>query len=145
MLIIRGQTHLCLNELGCPEHVSDETDILIVRDITSDLRHSTIAFLVNQLSLSLSHLLYWVSIDYIFGSNIQLKHISSAIYHHMPYCVSQTSFGHISINSLMILMVSMAIESPQKDLSINVSHVSRQSVLAKILGRSTGNHYGTVY
>jgi len=30
------------------------------------------------------------------------------------YKVSQTSFGHISINSLMILMVSMATKSPQK-------------------------------
>jgi len=27
--------------------------------------------------------------------------------------MSQTSFGHISINSLMILMVSRAMESPQ--------------------------------
>ena len=59
--------------------------------------------------------------------------------------MSQTSFGHISINSLMILTVSMATESPQKDLLIDASYVLRQSILVKILGRSTGNHYGTVY
>jgi len=59
--------------------------------------------------------------------------------------VSQTSFGHISINSLMILIVSMAMESSQKDLLINASHVSRQSILAKISDRSTGNYYGIVY
>ena len=59
--------------------------------------------------------------------------------------LSQTSFGHISINSLTILTVSMATESPQKDLSINTSHVSRQSIMAEISGRSTGNHHGTVY
>jgi len=33
--------------------------------------------------------------------------------------LSQTSFGHISINSSTILMVSTATESPQKDLTIN--------------------------
>jgi len=59
--------------------------------------------------------------------------------------VLQTSFGHISINSLMILIVSTVTESPQKDLLINTSHVSRQSILAEILSRSTGNHYVTVY
>ena len=42
-------------------------------------------------------------------------------------------------------MASMAMESLQKDLLIDVSHVLRQSILAKILGRSTGNYYGTVY
>jgi len=57
----------------------------------------------------------------------------------------QTLFGHISINSLTILTVLMAMESPQKDLLINTSHILKQSVLAKISGRSTGNHYGTVY
>jgi len=59
--------------------------------------------------------------------------------------VSQTSFGHISTNSSTILTVSMAMESPLKDLSIDTSHASKRSVLAEILGRSTGNHYGTVY
>ena len=59
--------------------------------------------------------------------------------------LSQTSFGHISINSQSILTVSMATESPWKDLSIGTSHVSRRSVTAEILGRSTGNHHGTVY
>ena len=59
--------------------------------------------------------------------------------------LSQTSFGHISINSPSILTVLMATESPWKDLSIGTSHVSRRSVMAKILGRSTGNHHGTVY
>ena len=39
----------------------------------------------------------------------------------------------------------MATESPWKDLSIDTSHVLKWSVLAEILGRSTGNHYGTVY
>jgi len=59
--------------------------------------------------------------------------------------LSQTSFGHISINSLSILTVSTATESPWKDLSIDTSHISRQSIMAKILGRSTGNHHGTIY
>jgi len=45
----------------------------------------------------------------------------------------------------MILTVSMATESPWEDLLIDTSHVSKQSVLAEILGRSTGNHYGTIY
>ena len=61
------------------------------------------------------------------------------------FSMSQTSFGHISINSLMILMVSNATESPWKDLLIDASHVSRQSILAKILSRSTGNYHVTVY
>jgi len=43
--------------------------------------------------------------------------------------VSQTLFGHISINSLMILK---AIESPQKDLLIDASHVLGQSILADV-------------
>ena len=59
--------------------------------------------------------------------------------------LSQTSFGHISTNSSTILTVLMATESPWKDLSIDTSHASKWSVLAKILGRSTSNHYGTVY
>ena len=37
----------------------------------------------------------------------------------------------------------MAMESPWKDLSIDTSHVSKRLLLAKILGRSTGNHHGT--
>jgi len=59
--------------------------------------------------------------------------------------LSQTSFSQISINSLTILMVSMAPESPWKDLSINTSHVSKQSIMAKILGRSISNYYSTIY
>ena len=55
--------------------------------------------------------------------------------------LSQTSFGHISINSSTILIVSTATKSPWKDLSINASYVSRQSILAEILGRSTDNYY----
>jgi len=39
--------------------------------------------------------------------------------------MSQTSFGYISINSSMILMVSMATESPQNNLLINASYVLR--------------------
>jgi len=50
--------------------------------------------------------------------------------------MSQTSFDHISINSSMILTVSMAMESPQNDLLIDASHISRQSILVEILGRS---------
>ena len=57
----------------------------------------------------------------------------------------QTSFGHIFINSLMILTVLMAMESLQKDLLIDASYVSRQLILAKISDRSTGDYYGTVY
>ena len=54
--------------------------------------------------------------------------------------LSQTSFGHISINSPSILTVLMATESPWKDLLIGTSHVSRWSIMVEILGRSTGNH-----
>ena len=57
----------------------------------------------------------------------------------------QNLSGHISINSSIILTVSIAMESPQKDLLINASHVLRQLILVEILGRSTGNHYSTVY
>jgi len=59
--------------------------------------------------------------------------------------MSQTSFGHISTKSSTIPMVLMATESPHKDLSIDVSYVLRQSILAKILSKSTGNHYVTIY
>jgi len=59
--------------------------------------------------------------------------------------MSQTSFGYISTNSLTILMVSMAMESPWKDLFIDTSHTLKRLVLAEILGRSTGNHHGTIY
>jgi len=59
--------------------------------------------------------------------------------------LSQTSFGYISIKFLTILIVLTAMESPWKDLLINTSHVLRQSILAEILGRSTGNHHGTIY
>ena len=59
--------------------------------------------------------------------------------------VSQTSFGHISTNSSTILTVSTATESPWEDLLIGTSHALKRSVLAEILGRSTGNHHVTVY
>jgi len=59
--------------------------------------------------------------------------------------LSQTSFGHISIGSLTIPIVLMVPKSPWKDLSIDTSHVSKQSVMAEILGRSTGNYYSTIY
>ena len=59
--------------------------------------------------------------------------------------MSQTLFGHISINSLTILTVLTVPKSPWKNLLINISYVSRQSVLAKILSRSVGNYYGTIY
>jgi len=39
----------------------------------------------------------------------------------------------------------MAMESLQKDLLIDASHVSRQLILAEILGRSTSNYHSTVY
>jgi len=45
----------------------------------------------------------------------------------------------------MIPTVSMAPKSSWKDLSIDTSHASKQLVMAEILGRLTGNHYGTVY
>ena len=61
------------------------------------------------------------------------------------FSLSQTSFGYISTNSLTILIVLTATESPWKDLSIDTSHVLKRSVLAEILGRSTGNHHGTIY
>ena len=51
----------------------------------------------------------------------------------------------ISPSNLWQFPVSMAPKSPWKDLLINTSHVSKRSIVAEILGRSTGNHYGTVY
>ena len=51
--------------------------------------------------------------------------LDSVYYLYDYYIVSQTSFSHISINSLTILTVLTAMESPQKDLSIDASHVSR--------------------
>ena len=45
----------------------------------------------------------------------------------------------------MILTVSEAMESPQKDLLIDASHVLRQLILAKILSRSTSNYHVTIY
>ena len=59
--------------------------------------------------------------------------------------LSQTSFDHISINSLMILMALIATESLQKDLSIGASHILRQLIMVEILGRSIDNYYSTVY
>jgi len=59
--------------------------------------------------------------------------------------VLQTSFSHISINSLTILMILRATESHQEDLSIDASHISRQLILVEILSRSIGNHHVTVY
>jgi len=56
----------------------------------------------------------------------------------------QTSFGYISINSLAILMVLIAMESPQENLLIDASYVLRQSVLAKILSKLTDNYYVTI-
>ena len=56
------------------------------------------------------------------------------------YYMSQTLFGHISINSLTILMVLRIKESLQKDLLINANYISRQSILAKILSRLTSNY-----
>ena len=72
-----------------------------------------------------------------------LSMLFSLLYLHI--ILSQTPFGHISINSLMILMVSMTMESPLQDLSIDTSHVSKRLIMAKILGRSTGNYHSTVY
>jgi len=45
----------------------------------------------------------------------------------------------------MILMISMAMESSQKNLLINASYILRRSVLAEILSRSTDNYYVTIY
>ena len=45
---------------------------------------------------------------------------------------------NISINSSMFLMISMASKSPWKDIFINTSYILRQSIMAKISGRSVG-------
>jgi len=42
-------------------------------------------------------------------------------------------------------MVLTATESPQKDLSTNANHISRQLVLVEILSRLIGNYYVTIY
>jgi len=91
------------------------------------------------LFIVLSHCMSW---DY--RSTVQM-HEKLFPFSESYNSLSQTSFSQISINSLTILMVSMAPESPWKDLSINTSHVSKQSIMAEILGRSTSNHYGTIY
>jgi len=59
--------------------------------------------------------------------------------------MSQTSFGHISINSSTISMVLMVPKSPYENLLIDISHVLRQSILAEISGKLVGNYYGTIY
>ena len=59
--------------------------------------------------------------------------------------ISQTSFGHICISSLTVPTVLMAPKSPWKDLSIDTTHVLKRLVMAEILGKSTGNYYGTIY
>ena len=59
--------------------------------------------------------------------------------------LSQTLFRSISTNSLTILMVLTAMESPWKDLLIDASYVLRQSILTKISDRLTGNYYSTIY
>ena len=93
------------------------------------------------LSFSAWFLLFlWLSLRFIFFFPLSIA--SNSI---LTFFMSQTSFGHISINSSTIPMVSMASKSPWKDLLINTSHVSRQSVMAKILSRSTSNHYVTIY
>ena len=76
---------------------------------------------------------------------IVLPILNSYLFCIVTLSLSQTSFGHISINSSMILMVSKAMESPQKDLSIDASHILKQSILAEILSRLTGNHHITIY
>ena len=54
---------------------------------------------------------------------------------------------HLAISPSILhrFTVSMATESPWKDLLIYTSHVSRRSIMAEILGRSTGNHHGIIY
>jgi len=59
--------------------------------------------------------------------------------------MSQTSFGHISINSSTISMVLMVPKSPYENLLIDISHVLRQSILAEISGKLVDNYYGTIY
>jgi len=54
--------------------------------------------------------------------------------------MSQTSFGPISTNSLMISTVSMALKSSWKDLLIDISYILRQSRSAEISGKSVGNY-----
>ena len=80
------------------------------------------------------------SVDYRSVAMVLCAWLSSVV-----YILSQTSFGHISINSSFILTVSMATGSPWKDLLIDTSHILRQSIMVEILGKSTSNHHSTVY
>ena len=103
---------------------------------------------INKLKKMQCKTAFWITGIFWTSSSNGIEAIAGLIpiTHHMHKLnVSQTSFGHISINSSSILTVSMATESPWKDLSIGTSHISRRSVMAEILGRSTGNHHGTVY
>jgi len=56
--------------------------------------------------------------------------------------VSQTSFGHISINFFNDSYGLNGYKKPSKNLLINVL---RQSILAEILSKSTGNYHVTIY
>jgi len=85
------------------------------------------------------------AINHYNGALITVYNIIATLEAKVVRGLLQTSFSHISTNSSTILTVSMATESPWKDLSIGTSHTSKQSVLAEILGRSTGNHHGTIY
>jgi len=53
--------------------------------------------------------------------------------------MSQTSFSHILINSSMFFTILTTPKSSYKDLLINTSHVSRRSILAKLLRKSVDN------
>jgi len=125
-----------------------------------DSQRSCLDFLPSYRHLVLFHIMF--SLTFIlfskhFGCFINILKLlllfknadTKSTCHNLSLCDTdkklQTSFSHISINSSTILTVSIATESPWKNLSIDASYVLRQSILAKILGRSTSNHYSTIY
>jgi len=60
--------------------------------------------------------------------------------------VSQTSFSHISTNSLMIPTVSKPASLKPLRRPFNQYQSCLKAIkMAEILGRSTGNHHGTIY
>jgi len=85
--IVRGQTHLCLNELGCLEHVSDETDILVVRDISYYFLSEAFYYSISSKLIVLIPRSSTLLGDFRLYFRFKRAHLKRT-YHHMAYCAS---------------------------------------------------------
>jgi len=84
-----------------------------------------------------------VSIDLTVGMNIACL-VSWSTTTRMSVCI--TNFIWPYLHQFFDDSHSLnGYKKPLKNLLIDASHVSRQSIMAEILGRSTGNYHGTVY